>query len=104
MLARRLLQLGYDCIIVAPTAVPQAAGDKKVKTDPLDARKLARYLRSGDLVGINIPDGKDEAVRDLCRARTDASEAAPAQSSSSPCSSCASAAPTTKARRGHRST
>ena len=75
VLARRLLQLGYDCIVVAPTAVPQAAGDKKVKTDPLDARKLARYLRSGDLVGINIPDGRDEAVRDLCRARTDASEA-----------------------------
>jgi transposase len=74
VLARRLLHLGYDCIVVAPSAVPKASGER-VKTDRRDARKLARHLRSGDLVGINIPDGKDEAVRDVCRARTDASEA-----------------------------
>ena len=74
VLARRLLQLGYDCIVVAPSAVPKASGER-VKTDKRDARKLARHLRSGDLEGINIPDGKDEAVRDVCRARTDASQA-----------------------------
>ena len=74
VLARRLLQLGYDCIVVAPSAVPKASGER-VKTDRRDARKLARHLRSGDLKGINIPDGKDEAVRDVCRARTDASQA-----------------------------
>lgn len=74
VLARRLLQLGYDCIVVAPSAVPKASGER-VKTDKRDARKLARLLRSGDLKGINIPDGKDEAVRDVCRARTDASQA-----------------------------
>jgi len=74
VLARRLLQLGYDCIVVAPSAVPKASGER-VKTDKRDARKLAMHLRSGDLSGINIPDGKDEAVRDVCRARTDASQA-----------------------------
>ena len=74
VLARRLLQLGYDCIIVAPSAVPKAPGER-VKTDRRDARKLARHLRSGDLEGIHIPDGRDEAVRDVCRARTDASQA-----------------------------
>jgi transposase len=74
VLARRLLQLGYDCIVVAPSAVPKASGER-VKTDRRDACKLARHLRAGDLEGIHIPDGKDEAVRDLCRARTDASEA-----------------------------
>jgi transposase len=74
VLARRLLQLGYDCIVVAPSAVPKASGER-VKTDKRDARKLARHLRSGDLAGIHIPDGKDEAVRDVCRARTDASQA-----------------------------
>jgi len=74
VLARRLLHLGYDCIVVAPSAVPKASGER-VKTDRRDARKLARHLRSGDLEGINIPDGKDEAVRDVCRARTDASQA-----------------------------
>ena len=61
MLARRLLQLGNDCIIAAPSAVPKAPGEK-VKTDRRDARKLARLLRSGDLGGIHIPDGKDTAM------------------------------------------
>ena len=76
VLVRRLLQLGYDCIVVAPTAVPQKSGDR-VKTDRKDACKLARLLRAGELSGIHIPEPRDEAIRDLCRARTDASEALP---------------------------
>lgn len=74
VLARRLLQLGYECIVVAPSAVPKKSGER-VKTDRRDARKLARLLRAGELEGIHIPEPRDEAVRDVCRARTDASEA-----------------------------
>ena len=74
VLARRLEQLGYECIVVAPSEVPGKPGER-VKTDRRDARKLARLLRAGDLEGIHIPDAADEAVRDLCRARTDASQA-----------------------------
>lgn len=74
VLVRRLLQLGYECIVVAPSEVPGKAGDK-VKTDKRDARKLARLHRAGELRGIHIPEACDEAVRDLCRARTDASQA-----------------------------
>ena len=74
VLARRLLKLGYDCILVSPTSIPTKPGDR-IKTDKRDATKLARLLRAGELVGINIPDARDEAVRDVCRARTDASEA-----------------------------
>ena len=74
VLARRLLRLGYDCIIVAPSAVPKKPGER-IKTDKRDATKLARLLRAGELNGIHIPDAKDEAIRDVCRARTDASEA-----------------------------
>jgi transposase len=37
-----------------------------------DAKKLARLLRSGELEGLHIPDAADKAMRDLCRARTDA--------------------------------
>lgn len=73
-LARRLIQLGYDCIVVAPSEIEQKPG-RKVKTDKRDALKLARLLRAGDLKGINIPEPHDEAIRDLCRARTDASDA-----------------------------
>lgn len=74
VLARRLLQLNYDCIIVGPSEVPEKSG-KSVKTDRIDACKLARLHRAGELEAIHIPDAGDEAVRDLCRARTDASQA-----------------------------
>jgi transposase len=74
VLARRLHQLGYHCIIVGPSEVPSKAGDR-VKTDRRDARKLARLHRAGELTAIHIPEPCDEAVRDLCRARTDASQA-----------------------------
>ena len=47
------------------------SGDK-VKTDKRDAVKLARLHRAGELTAINIPEAGDEAIRDLCRARTDA--------------------------------
>ncbi|MEO0415300.1 MAG: IS110 family transposase [Verrucomicrobiota bacterium] len=73
VLARRLLKLGYPCIVVAPSAIPKAPGEK-VKTDRRDARKLATLLRGGEISGIHIPDVDDEAIRDLVRARTDASE------------------------------
>ncbi|MEM7602158.1 MAG: IS110 family transposase [Verrucomicrobiota bacterium] len=74
VLARRMIQLGYHCIIVAPSEVPSKAGDR-VKTDKRDARKLARLHRAGELTAIHIPEPHDEAVRDLCRARTDAMQA-----------------------------
>ena len=73
VLVRHLAKLGYDCIVVAPSAVPKKSGDR-VKTDRRDARNLARLLRSGDLEGIHVPDSANEAMRDVCRARTDASE------------------------------
>ena len=70
-LARRLEQLGMECQVVAPSMTPTRAGDR-VKTDKRDARKLARLLRAGELTAIYIPEPTDEAIRDLCRARTDA--------------------------------
>lgn len=70
-IARRLRQLGVDCQVVAPSMVPKRPGER-VKTDRRDARKLARLLRAGELTPIYIPEPTDEAIRDLCRARTDA--------------------------------
>jgi transposase len=37
-----------------------------------DAIKLARCHRAGELTAVYVPDARDEAIRDLCRARTDA--------------------------------
>jgi len=73
VLARRLIKLGYDCVVVAPSLIASKPGDKK-KTDRRDARKLANYLRANDLTPVHIPDLDDEVIRDVCRGRTDASQ------------------------------
>lgn len=71
VLARRLKQWGIACDVVAPSLTPKGSGDK-IKTDRRDARLLARLHRAGELTAVHIPDERDEAMRDLCRARTDA--------------------------------
>jgi transposase len=73
-LCRRLREAGIDCMVVAPSLVPGKAGDR-VKTDRRDARKLAHFLRSGDLTPVYVPDDAVEAIRDLERARDDAKSA-----------------------------
>jgi transposase len=73
-LCRDLKAAGVDCVVVAPSLVPVQSGDR-VKTDRRDAAKLARFLRSGDLVPIYIPTPETEAMRDLERSRDDAKKA-----------------------------
>lgn len=70
-LCRRLREAGVDCIVVAPSLVPGKPGDR-VKTDRRDARRLAHFLRSGDLTEVHVPAAAVEAIRDLERARDDA--------------------------------
>ena len=69
-LARLLKSLGVRCEVIAPSMIPKASGDK-VKTDARDCRRLARLHRAGELVAVRIPNPLEEAVRDLCRTRSD---------------------------------
>ena len=71
VLARFLKKKGIACDVIAPSLTPKGSGDK-IKTDRRDARMLARLHRAGELTAVHIPDERDEAIRDLCRARTDA--------------------------------
>ncbi|GAG99514.1 unnamed protein product, partial [marine sediment metagenome] len=48
-------------------------GDR-IKTDKRDAINIAKLFRNGDIVEVRVPPALDEAVRDVCRARTDASD------------------------------
>ena len=68
---RDLRALGYRCEVAAPSKIARAPGDR-VKTDRRDALMLARLARSGGLVSVTVPDERDEALRDLSRARSDA--------------------------------
>lgn len=68
---RHLSAQGLHCEVVAPSSIPRMPGDR-VKTDRRDAMLLAKLARSGDLAVVRVPDGTDEAIRDLVRAREDA--------------------------------
>ena len=70
-LYRHLVAGGIDCQVVAPGLVPTRPGDR-IKTDPRDARNLARLLAGGLLEPIHVPSPELEAARDLVRAREDA--------------------------------
>jgi len=67
-LYRRLTKAGLQCQVAAPSLTPRKPGER-VKTNRRDASKLARYLRSGMLTLITVPDQQRESLRDLIRAR-----------------------------------
>jgi transposase len=67
-LYRHLAERGIACEVIAPGLVPVRPGDR-VKTDPRDARKLARLYAGGLLEAICVPSVELEALRDLVRAR-----------------------------------
>lgn len=69
---RQLTELGHGCTVAAPSRIPSRPADR-IKTDRRDSEKLAMLHRSGDLTAVWVPDEVHEAMRDLVRARTDAS-------------------------------
>jgi len=71
VLGRRLIQLGLECTLCSPSKTERKPGEK-IKTDKRDAMKLAKLYKNGDITPVRIPPALDEAVRDVCRARTDA--------------------------------
>lgn len=70
-LHRQLVEMGHECIVVAPSLIPVKAGDR-VKTDRRDAVMLAKLHRAGELTAVWVPDEAHEAMRDLVRARATA--------------------------------
>ena len=72
---KRLLDsLGVACDVIAPSLVPVRPGDR-VKTDRRDAKKLVRFLRSGELTFVAPPTPAQEGLRDLIRCREDLRDA-----------------------------
>ena len=72
-LQRQLTTARVACQVIAPALIPRKAGER-IKTDRRDARKLAELFRAGLLTEVRPPTPKEEAVRDLCRARDDVRE------------------------------
>jgi transposase len=67
-LADALLTAGQSCMVVNPARVPTAKG-QRVRTNRLDARKLAYQLRGGDLKGILVPSMIYRQLRELVTLR-----------------------------------
>ena len=71
---RHLIGNGIDCVVVAPSKIPQQSGNR-LKNDRRDSLTLARLHRAGELTAVYVPTPEDEALRDLMRARIDATRA-----------------------------
>jgi transposase len=69
-LARLLERAGVECVLAAPGKIARPATDR-VKTDRRDAELLVRLLMAGQLSAVRVPSGREEACRDLVRARED---------------------------------
>lgn len=68
VLYRQLTQLGVQCVVAAPSHLPKIPGDHR-KTDRIDAKRLALFLRAGQIVQVQPPSPQIEALRTLSHTR-----------------------------------
>lgn len=68
-LCRQLWAAGIECIVVNPADIPGTDKERLSKTDPVDARKMARHLASGLLEGVHVPSEKSQKQRSIIRFR-----------------------------------
>jgi len=69
-LARALTAVGVQCVVAAPGKIERPTSDR-VKTDERDAQRLLRLLMIDGLHAVRVLSTKEEALRDLVRARED---------------------------------
>lgn len=65
----QLKENGIPCLVVNPSDIPTKNKERRTKRDPVDCRKLARSLRSGELEGIYVPCRWKLEDRTLIRTR-----------------------------------
>jgi len=65
----QLTRYNIDCIVVNPADVPTKHRERAFKSNRVDARKLARSLRNGDLDPLYIPSRAAQEDRTLVRTR-----------------------------------
>lgn len=63
---RWLDKAGIACEVIAPSLIPKRSG-RRVKTDRIDARKLACLYRAGELTAVRVPSPEEESARRLVR-------------------------------------
>jgi transposase len=68
-ICEELCKRGIDCIVINPADVPTTDKEHKHKNNRVDAKKLARSLRNGDLVALYVPTREALEHRTLVRSR-----------------------------------
>lgn len=63
----KLTEDGFNCVVTPPCKVTQEKSNR-VKTDKIDARRLARVLENNDYKACAVPDKERREDRQLCRA------------------------------------
>lgn len=63
----QLVKDGFKCVVTPPSKVTQEK-DTRVKTDKVDARRLARVLENGDYKACAVPDKERREDRQVNRA------------------------------------
>jgi len=64
-----LSSLGVETIVIHPADIPTTDKEKRFKDDKLDAIKIAKCLRAGQLTGIHVPSAQQRADRSFVRLR-----------------------------------
>ena len=68
-LCRGLQKAGFGCAVMAPTTMSNPDGKKRVKTDRIDARAIARILAYKSYSQVHLPSEEMEALKEYTRAR-----------------------------------
>ncbi len=63
-----LLGHNMPCVMISPSSIPKSAG-QRVKTNRIDARKLASMLAEGDFKPVRVPEGPYRELRSLIQIR-----------------------------------
>jgi transposase len=60
--------VGVACVMISPSSVPKPS-NQRVKTNRIDARKLAAMLAEGDFNPVRVPEGAYRQLRPLVQTR-----------------------------------
>ncbi len=63
-----LVSHDIPCVLISPASVPKPA-NQRVKTNRIDARKIASMLAEGDFKPVRIPEGPYRELRHLVQSR-----------------------------------
>ena len=74
-LYRQLVSHNQECVILAPSTMPEPKGKKKIKTDNRDAGDIATSLAYRTYKPVHVPTEQDEQVKEFLRMRDDHKQA-----------------------------